>query len=131
MSFRCRTRSGRCGRCGPRRCGWRSVEATPFLGGSTIADAFQKYVSPLRLAGPMPVGHAFPFARGARRPTFTKRVAAQGFPTVRCEPVGEVGPFWHDLCGVDVLVHDVVVLLDLHEVDGVAEARRLEQIARI
>ena len=33
--------------------------------------------------------------------------------------------------GIDVGVHDVVVLLDLDEVDGVAEARRLEQVARV
>ncbi|QGW33453.1 hypothetical protein MAA44156_03270 [Mycobacterium avium subsp. avium] len=50
---------------------------------------------------------------------------------MRCQPAGEVGPLRHDPGGVDVGVDDVVVLLDLDEVDGVAEARRLEQVPGI
>ena len=41
------------------------------------------------------------------------------------------GPSGTMLRRIDVGVHDVVVLLDLDEVDGVAEAGRLEQVPRV
>ena len=42
-----------------------------------------------------------------------------------------VGSRRDDARGVDVGVHLVVVALDVHEVGGVTEARRLEQVARV
>src|ERR1700760_3282743 len=60
-----------------------------------------------------------------------ERPAAQRFPTMRCQPVCQLGTLRHDACRVDVGMHDVVVLLDLDEVDRVAKTRRLEQVSRV
>ncbi len=51
--------------------------------------------------------------------------------TVRREPARRVRAGGDDLRGIDVGVDDVVVLLDLVEVDLVAEARRLEEVAGV
>ena len=48
---------------------------------------------------------------------------------MRGEQTRQIGTQRHDLGRIDVGVDDVVVLLDLDEVDGVTEARGLEEIA--
>src|SRR3954468_19968603 len=60
-----------------------------------------------------------------------ERPPAQLLATVRPQPAGEVGTVRHDAGRVDVLVHQVVVLLDVLEVHGVAEPWGLEQIPRV
>ncbi|SKY08599.1 Uncharacterised protein [Mycobacteroides abscessus subsp. abscessus] len=50
---------------------------------------------------------------------------------VRSEPIPQVRAVGHDPGGIDVAVDQVVVLLDLCEVDGVAETRSLEEVARV
>ena len=50
---------------------------------------------------------------------------------VRCQPARQIRPLRDDPRGVEVLVHGVVMPLDLAEVDGVAEPRGLEQVARV
>src|ERR1700733_14064941 len=69
-----------------------------------------------------------------RRPRWraiAERSAAQRFPTMRGQPVRQLRTLRHDPRRVDVGMHDVVVLLDLEEIDGVAKTRRLEQISRV
>jgi hypothetical protein len=50
-----------------------------------------------------------------------ERPATQRFPAMRCQPVRQLRTLRHDPRRVDVGVHDVVVLVDLDEVDGVAK----------
>src|SRR3569833_1435583 len=57
--------------------------------------------------------------------------AAEFLPAVRGEPAGGVRAERHDAAGVHDAVDDVVVLLDLREVDRVAEAGGLEEIAGV
>ena len=79
------------------------------------------------VAGRDPLG----LDRWAGRRSISERPASQRFPAVRGQPAGQVRPLGHDPGGIDVGVHDVVVLLDLDEVDGIAETRRLEQVTRV
>jgi len=50
---------------------------------------------------------------------------------MRSVPIVEIGAFRHNPGRIDVGVHNMVVLLDLYKINGVAEARRLEQIPGI
>ena len=75
---------------------------------------------PLRRPGPVP---AVCRRRTAGRRALRGRAAVSQFAQVRAAR--------DDPGRVDVLVHDVVVLLDLDEVDGVAEAGGLEQVPRV
>src|SRR5215213_11349703 len=59
------------------------------------------------------------------------RFATEGLATVRRPPDRRARALGHDSGRVDVALHDVVVPLDLLEVDGLAEARRLEEVARV
>jgi hypothetical protein len=63
--------------------------------------------------------HPLDLDRWAGRISVTKRSAAQCVPATRRPPIRQVRALRHDLPRVDVLVSDVIVLLDLHEVDGV------------
>jgi hypothetical protein len=66
-----------------------------------------------------------------RRPRWhaiTERPAAQRFPTMRGQPVPQLRALRHDPRRVDVGMHDVVVLLDLDEVDGVARRRSAQNL---
>src|ERR1035437_3060787 len=60
-----------------------------------------------------------------------ERAASELLTPVGGGPVRPIGSLWGETRRVDVLVHDVVMLLDLAEVDRVAEAGGLEQVARI
>jgi hypothetical protein len=66
-------------------------------------------------------GHPLTLDGGAGRCAVTERPAAQRFPTMRCQPVRQLRTLRHDPRRVDVGMHDVVVLVDLDEVDGVAK----------
>src|SRR4051812_36200806 len=60
-----------------------------------------------------------------RRPgrgSVAERPTAELLAVVRRGPAGQVRALGDDLRGIDVLVHDVVVPLDVLEVHGVAEA---------
>src|ERR1700730_8574423 len=84
-----------------------------------------------RSGQPLALRYPLPLARRTRWGAITERSAAQGFPTMRCQPVRQLRTLRHDPRRVDVGVHDVVVLLDLDEIDGVAKTRRLEQVSRV
>ena len=79
-----------------------------------------------------PVSGSDFFARtdGARGSAVAEWPAAQRFPAMGLShqpgPAPQAQSGW-----VDVLMHDVIVLLDLHEVDRVTEPRGLEQVPRI
>ncbi|MGH8283187.1 MAG: isocitrate/isopropylmalate family dehydrogenase, partial [Gammaproteobacteria bacterium] len=53
------------------------------------------------------------------------------FPAVRGEPVGQRRTVGHDTGRVDVGVHDVVVLLDLDEVDGIAPGANISDAVAV
>jgi hypothetical protein len=57
-----------------------------------------------------------------------ERPPAEGLPGVGSEPAGEVGTGRDDTGRVEVAMDEVVVLLDVVEVDRVAEAGCLEQV---
>src|SRR5437868_918615 len=57
--------------------------------------------------------------------------AAQRLSAMWCQPAGQNGSLRHDAGWVDIAVHEVVVLLDLDKVDGVAETGGLEQVAGV
>ncbi|STX14334.1 Uncharacterised protein [Kytococcus sedentarius] len=61
----------------------------------------------------------------------TERRAAELLAAVGLEQPGHVRPRGHDAGGVHLAVHLVVVLLDLLEVRGVAEARGLEEVPQV
>src|ERR671926_197780 len=83
------------------------------------------------LDGSVPGSHFFACLHRPRRGPVAEGAAAQGLPPVRRKPTGQLRAGRDDPGGVNVLVNDVVVLLDLHEVNGVPEAGRLEQVPRI
>ena len=76
-------------------------------------------------------GDDFVFGRRARWAAVSEGSAAESVPFVRRQPDTEVRTDGHDAARIDVILHAVVVTLDVVEVDGVAEPRRLEQIARV
>ena len=47
------------------------------------------------------------------------------------KPLSQQRPFGHNAGGVNIVVHDVIVVLDLLEVHRIAETRGLEEIASI
>jgi len=53
------------------------------------------------------------------------------FAAVGGQPRRRIGPGRHDSRGVQIGLHLIVVLLDLDEVDGVAESGGLEEIAGV
>src|SRR5690625_1540655 len=63
--------------------------------------------------------------------TVAKWGIAESFAAVFGQPLGEYRAFGHNAGRVDVAVHNIIVVLDLLEVYGVAEARGLEQVAGI
>src|SRR5450759_5988835 len=65
------------------------------------------------------------------RSAVAEGAAAELLTPVGGEPVRQIRPLRDNTRRVDVLMHDVVVLLDLAEVDRVAEPRGLEQVTRI
>ena len=65
------------------------------------------------------------------RGAVTERPATERFPAVWCDPPRQVGAERHDPGRVDVGVNLVVVAFDVDEVDRVAEAGGLEQVAGI
>src|SRR5947209_7169086 len=117
--------------CISRCCSVASLASTGF--GSLLPPAR----SPMRillvvcckcvgLGGAVARGYLFALACRPWRRTVAERLAAQRFPAVRRQPIFQFRAFRHNAARVDVLVHEVVVLLDLDKVDGVAKARRLE-----
>src|ERR1700760_3282656 len=54
-----------------------------------------------------------------------ERPAAQCFPTMRCQPVGQLGTLRHCACRADVGMHDVVVLIHRDDAYAVTKAQRL------
>src|SRR5689334_4623008 len=66
-----------------------------------------------------------------RRGAVAEGAAAELLAAVPGEPARHVRSLRDDARRVDLGVHAVVVLLDLREVDRVAEARRLEQVAGV
>src|SRR6478672_10526279 len=69
--------------------------------------------------------------RRAGRGAVAEGAAAQFLPVVRGAPARQVRTSRDDAGRVEVLVHQVVVLLGLDEVDRVAEAGGLEQVAGV
>src|ERR1700728_4270110 len=80
---------------------------------------------------PLALRYPLTLERRTRWRAITERTATQRFPTMRCQPVHQLRALRHDPRRVDVGMHDVVVLLDLDEVDGVSKTRRLEQVSRV
>jgi hypothetical protein len=80
---------------------------------------------------PMAPRYPLTLERRTRQGAIAERPAAQRFPSMRCQPGGQLRTLRHDPPRVDVGTHDLVVLFDLDEVDGVAKTRRLEQVSRV
>src|SRR5690606_23554782 len=75
--------------------------------------------------------HPLVLGRRAGRGAVAERPPAQLLAPVPGEPAARVGAEGDDSGRVDLLLQPVVVLLDLLEVDRVAEAGGLEQVARV
>ena len=76
-------------------------------------------------------GDALILDHRTRRRAVPEGPTTELLPAVRSDPTTQVGPFRHDPARIEVGMHDVIVLLDLYEVGGVTEARRLEEIAGV
>src|SRR5580693_123767 len=82
-------------------------------------------------AGAVPGGDAFAVPDRARRRAVAERAAAERLAPVRSQPAGRIGAERDDPRRVDIGVNPVIVLLGLHKIDRVSEARRLPQITGI